>query len=145
MFRRDLCNQKLMDNALISTLSQLSDAQKTTLRNGSEIILRLNFAQCFTGNIQRMFDVILTPLGELARKCRVSPLEIKSIVDVILWSDLSNIKPLRQVVQQGGYICTTGDRLLDQALGGGIRTGTIWEVVGERSGKVHLFCSSVIH
>jgi len=28
---------------------------------------------------------------------------------------------------------TTGDSRLDKSLGGGIRTGMIWEVVGERS------------
>lgn len=27
---------------------------------------------------------------------------------------------------------STGDTTLDQALGGGIRTGMLWEIVGER-------------
>lgn len=27
---------------------------------------------------------------------------------------------------------TTGDAVLDRALGGGIRTGIVWELVGER-------------
>jgi DNA repair protein RAD57 len=29
-------------------------------------------------------------------------------------------------------IFSTGDTTLDQALGGGIRTGMLWEIVGER-------------
>ena len=29
-------------------------------------------------------------------------------------------------------IFSTGDYILDQALGGGIRTGMLWEIVGER-------------
>lgn len=32
---------------------------------------------------------------------------------------------------------TTGDVVLDKALGGGIRTGMVWEVVGERYASIY--------
>ena len=46
---------------------------------------------------------------------------------------------LRDVVRDGSEIITTGDVLLDKMLGGGIRVGMIWELVGE--GRVFAYAS----
>jgi DNA repair protein RAD57 len=42
------------------------------------------------------------------------------------------VRLLEHVVQEGNEVFTTGDSQLDNALGGGIRTGMVWEIVGER-------------
>lgn len=42
------------------------------------------------------------------------------------------IRRLEDVKHEGDEKCTTGDPHLDNALGGGIRTGMLWEVAGER-------------
>ena len=42
------------------------------------------------------------------------------------------VRLLEHVVQEGNEVFTTGDSQLDHALGGGIRTGMVWEIAGER-------------
>lgn len=39
---------------------------------------------------------------------------------------------LEDIACRGHGVFTTGDNALDQALGGGIRTGMLWELFGER-------------
>lgn len=46
---------------------------------------------------------------------------------------------LRDVVRDGSETITTGDVFLDKMLGGGIRVGMIWELVGE--GRVFAYAS----
>ena len=46
-------------------------------------------------------------------------------------------------IPTGPGIFTTGDNALDAALGGGIRTGMVWEVVGERLALMSLFLDLV--
>jgi hypothetical protein len=46
---------------------------------------------------------------------------------------------LRDVKHNGSETITTGDVLLDKILGGGIRVGMIWELVGE--GRVFPYAS----
>ncbi|KIK63879.1 hypothetical protein GYMLUDRAFT_196861 [Collybiopsis luxurians FD-317 M1] len=92
------------------------------------------------GNIASVSDLILTPVQDIARRSRVSPLEIKSIVDAVCKSSPINAPTLAQLsLPNSCAICTSGDTLLDAALGGGFRTGMLWEVVGESAaGKTQL-------
>jgi len=53
---------------------------------------------------------------------------INSIYTVAVQPRIRRLKD----VQAEGDDFTTGDPRLDDALGGGIRTGMIWEVAGER-------------
>lgn len=62
----------------------------------------------------------------------MSPPEIKNIVQLATRDSLNNIRPLEEIVHEGDEKFTTGDAYLDDALGGGIRTRMIWEIVGER-------------
>lgn len=87
-----------------------------------------------TGKIATVSDLILAPAQDVARKCRVSPLEIKAIVDIVCESNPIQARTLADLLsplnRHGN--CTSGDPTLDVALGGGFRTGMIWEIVGER-------------
>jgi RecA/RadA recombinase len=40
-------------------------------------------------------------------------------------------------MRNGSELITTGDTMLDEMLGGGIRVGMVWEFVGERQAVTH--------
>ncbi|KAF8061470.1 P-loop containing nucleoside triphosphate hydrolase protein [Lyophyllum atratum] len=86
------------------------------------------------GNLSDATEVMLSSSQEIARRCRVSTREAQVIIDVLY----SYITPLRlrrleDVKREGNETCTTGENILDEALGGGIRSGMVWEVAGESS------------
>ncbi|KAF5376563.1 hypothetical protein D9757_008277 [Collybiopsis confluens] len=89
-------------------------------------------------------DLILTPVQDAAKKCRISPLEIKHIVDVVCRSKPIVAPSLDHLLSSSdtdaAATCTSGDPQLDAALGGGgLRSGMLWEVVGESAaGKTQL-------
>jgi len=85
-----------------------------------------------SGSILNVTDLVLTPPNEIARKCKISLLEAKGIVDLVCKEISHCVRQLEDAKHEGDEKCTTGDTNLDDALGGGIRTGMIWEVVGER-------------
>lgn len=84
-----------------------------------------------------MTDLILVPVQDIAKRCKASPVEIKRLVDIVLsripQRPLQRLDNLRS---EGDELFSTGDSVLDKALGGGIRTGMVWEVVGERLANV---------
>ncbi|KAK0197350.1 Rad51B protein [Armillaria mellea] len=91
------------------------------------------------GNYLTSDDVLLAPPEELSRRCRISPLEAKRIVEILFQDDLCGIQTLQELAHEGEEKITTGDEHLDHALGGGIRIGMLWEVVGESAaGKTQL-------
>ena len=57
---------------------------------------------------------------------------IDHILDIVCGSLAQQPRALKDIQHEGDERFTTGDERLDEALGGGIRTGMIWEVVGER-------------
>ncbi|KAF4576859.1 hypothetical protein EYR36_004839 [Pleurotus pulmonarius] len=85
----------------------------------------------FTGNINTVDALLLTSPAEIARRCKTSLAEVKLIVDAFCKASLQRLQPLEEVKHEGNEKITTGDPRLDNALGGGIRTGMIWEVAGE--------------
>lgn len=64
-------------------------------------------------------------------------MEMKRIVDTVLGiipsQPLERLNDLHSGVDEK---FSTGDGILDKALGGGISTGMLWEVVGERWAKL---------
>lgn len=75
----------------------------------------------------------MAPLQDVTRKCRISVSEVRAIVESLCDSEPTVFLPRRlDNIDRGEERCTTGDTYLDEALGGGIRTGMIWEVFGER-------------
>uniref|UniRef100_A0A8H7Y292 RecA family profile 1 domain-containing protein n=1 Tax=Psilocybe cubensis TaxID=181762 RepID=A0A8H7Y292_PSICU len=103
---------------------------------------QLNHLHNDIGNFQTINDLIVTPPQDIAKRCKASPIEIKRIVDAVLGSlplhsfdRLSNLSLWDDADEK----FSTGDAILDNALGGGIRTGMLWEIVGESSaGKTQL-------
>jgi len=89
------------------------------------------------GNFQTVEDLLLVSTQDIAKRCKSSPLEIKRIMDVVLratpWPVLNRLDSLDGSEDEK---FTTGDFVLDKALGGGIRTGMVWEVVGERYASI---------
>lgn len=75
----------------------------------------------------------MTPPGDLAKKLKSSVSDVQSIVEKAC-SEISSgqLSPKRLSVD-GSTSFSTGDTFLDKALGGGIRTGMMWELAGERS------------
>ncbi|KAG5219943.1 DNA repair protein [Salix suchowensis] len=59
---------------------------------------------------------------------------MKALVDAFCKASLQPLQRLEEIKHVGNEKITTGDPRLDHALGGGIRTGMIWEVAGERLG-----------
>jgi len=73
--------------------------------------------------------------------CRAQPVQVKTLEEIFNDEDDEKTCQLRLLGQK----CTTGDSTLDDVLGGGIRTGMIWEVVGERySDRLFLFSMLIV-
>lgn len=91
------------------------------------------------GRILNVEDLLLSSPHEVAQKCKVNPSAVERMMDCMYnVGTPQNIRRLKDVQGEGEEF-TTGDSRLDEALGGGIRTGMIWEVAGESSaGKTQL-------
>ncbi len=83
------------------------------------------------GNFHTITDLLLASPQDIAKRCKLSPVEVKKtlekLLDAVPLIDLDRLDTF-----PADEIFTTGDQILDKAIGGGIRTGMIWEVVGER-------------
>ncbi|KAJ3515559.1 hypothetical protein NLJ89_g1682 [Agrocybe chaxingu] len=94
------------------------------------------------GVVDKIFlaDLLSNTVQDIAKKCRASPLEIKRLVEKVLdATPCTHISRLDNLEDESEEKFTTGDTILDTALGGGIRTGLVWEVVGESAaGKTQL-------
>ncbi|KAH6918876.1 P-loop containing nucleoside triphosphate hydrolase protein [Coprinopsis sp. MPI-PUGE-AT-0042] len=107
------------------TTTRLSHNSKNALKTGGYVTLE---------------DLLVTPLNEVARKCRISTGDAKAIYDTLLKEFGSlQIPSLDALSLPVDETFSTGDAYLDQALNGGVRTGMVWEVVGESAaGKSQL-------
>ena len=85
-------------------------------------------------NVQTVSDLLLKPPADLANKCKGWQLkEINATIDLIcneLHEEPTSI--LRDGIHLEDESFTTGESQLDEALGGGIRTGMLWEICGEK-------------
>lgn len=54
------------------------------------------------------------------------------MVDIVSRQHARQPKCLADIEIQKDEVFTTGDEEFDKALGGGIRTGSVWEIVGQR-------------
>jgi DNA repair protein RAD57 len=85
------------------------------------------------GGIYTVAQLLFTSLQDAAHKCRISPIELKTTVESVC-RECNNfqLQYLDDIKLEGDELFSTGDAEIDLALGGGIRTGMIWEFVGER-------------
>ena len=80
-----------------------------------------------------MSELISLSAADIGRKCRLPHSEVQEILKVV-FDDLSGplMRTLGDVDLPRDDVFTTGDSSLDKALGAGVRTRKIWEIVGER-------------
>ena len=87
-----------------------------------------------------MTDLLSNPSVDAARRCGIRVDKMETIIDVVckdLYHEVapesfSKLSP-REVKEE---MFMMGDFEIDKALGGGIRTGMVWEICGERSGQL---------
>lgn len=142
-----------MEKVLLSTLPQLTDYQKSILRKGqpntktppfsfpfsstSTLLLTSHiYSSSFLGNVNTITDLVLTPPQDLAKRCRISTSEIVQLIHVVCnnQGDMKfKFKTLDELKNEDEEIVfSIGDKVLDEVLNGGLRTGMVWEFVGER-------------
>ncbi|KAJ7694125.1 P-loop containing nucleoside triphosphate hydrolase protein [Mycena rosella] len=107
----------------LSALPYLTHSQKAVLKKG---------------NLQTIPELLFASPQDLARRCRISPLEAKAIFNTVCENNPPQIISLAEEDDQE-QICSTGDAHLDAALGGGLRTGMLWEIFGQSAaGKTQM-------
>ncbi|KZV65848.1 hypothetical protein PENSPDRAFT_586196, partial [Peniophora sp. CONT] len=90
------------------------------------------------GGYDTVLDLFLSMPQDIAKKCRVTVREANEMLDT---ASSAITKPPRRLsdIPDEPLCFTTGDKTLDKMLGGGMRTGMVWEIVGEgASGKTQL-------
>ncbi|KAI0747904.1 P-loop containing nucleoside triphosphate hydrolase protein [Daedaleopsis nitida] len=91
------------------------------------------------GQFQKVSDLLLKKPCEAAKKCKLTLKEMDHIMSSICKELEKPPTLLRDVADVGEEQFTTGDPAIDDVLGGGIRTGMIWEISGENNaGKTQL-------
>jgi hypothetical protein len=119
-------------NFNISSHPRLSSVHKAALKKGElNAGVFMPFTSEITGGFTHVSDILLCAPERLGEKCKLSTLEAQRMLDEVMRECVLSINCLQDTAK-GDEKCTTGDADLDDALGGGIRTGMIWEVVGER-------------
>ncbi|KAG1826750.1 P-loop containing nucleoside triphosphate hydrolase protein [Suillus subaureus] len=113
-----------MDSVSLSSLSSLSTYQKSSLEKGG---------------YKSLSDLLLSTPSDISRTSRIAPLEVARILEAACRERAVSINKIKDLPPEGEEKFTTGDAELDGMLGGGIRTGMLWEVVGESAaGKTQL-------
>ncbi|KAJ8457077.1 hypothetical protein ONZ51_g11746 [Trametes cubensis] len=113
-----------MESKFLSDLGNLTMAQKTTLARGK---------------LQTVSDLLLMKPADAAKKCRIPVKEIEILIDLVCKELAPQPQTLRDVADLGEEKFTTGDSHIDDVLGGGVRTGMLWEISGENNaGKTQL-------
>jgi len=74
-------------------------------------------------------DILLIGPSDVAKKCRVPVKDAECILDVVCSALAKQPRTLEYFDDEEMF--TTGDSMLDEAFGGGIRTMMLWEIVGE--------------
>ncbi|KAK7023755.1 RAD51b protein [Favolaschia claudopus] len=105
-----------MDSTHVADVAYLTSSQKAALKKG---------------NVRTLADVVLLSIKELSTRCKISPLEATTIFNTICSTNSPQIIPLSHPTRAQQQIYSTGDTHLDAALGGGFRTGMVWEIFGQ--------------
>lgn len=87
---------------------------------------------CLSGKVLSVSNLLLVSPPQIAKQCRITLSETQSIIDIVCKEHAQQPRSLIGVESKDDEMFTTGDAELDHALGGGIRTGMVWEVAGER-------------
>jgi len=113
-----------MESPSISTLACLSPSQQATLKRA---------------NVHTVADLVLTSPFDIAKRGKITTYAAQAIVDHACQELASEPTRLDSETSPTTEMFTTGDEALDSMLDGGIRTGMVWEFVGESAaGKTQL-------
>ncbi|KAM5539092.1 hypothetical protein V8D89_007315 [Ganoderma adspersum] len=115
-----------MENRYLADLISLSMPDKVTLAKA---------------NVQTVSDLLFKPPSDLANQCKGWHLkEINTVIDLVcneLREEPTTILRDGIHIEDGSF--TTAESQLDETLGGGFRTGMLWEICGENNtGKTQL-------
>ncbi|KAM5539091.1 hypothetical protein V8D89_007314 [Ganoderma adspersum] len=90
-------------------------------------------------NILTVSHLLVKRVPDVAKKCNMPVNEMENLIDLVCQELYQSPRTIRAVDRIGEEMFTTGERYLDETLGGGIRTGMVWEVAGEKNaGKTQL-------
>lgn len=80
-----------------------------------------------------MSDLITLSASDIGRKCRLAHSEVQEIISTV-FDDFRGpvLLSLDDMDLPRDDVFTTGDAILDKALGVGLRARKVWEIVGER-------------
>jgi DNA repair protein RAD57 len=81
---------------------------------------------------------------EIAKECKITLTEAQNIINLVCKPYVCQPRSLADIQHEHDEVFTTGDTTLDAALGGGIRTGMLWEVVGQRCESQCHFCVTTL-
>lgn len=101
----------------LSTLKTLSKEQKAALAKGK------------IGDVSQL---LLSSPEDLSRGCKLAPRDMETIIELVCKAHRHTLSTLQDLPLGKCETFTTGDMELDKLLGGGVRTGMMWEIVGER-------------
>ena len=85
-----------------------------------------------SAKLKTVSDLLPRKPKEMATKCRMKLNELNELIDLVCQELYQPPKLLRDVAHVGEERFTTGDSVLDDVLGGGVRTGMVWEISGEK-------------
>ena len=84
------------------------------------------------GGFTSVLDLLLCEPRDIAKRSKLGLSEISAIIRKVCQESVAPVPLLQQQLNEAESIFTTGDPGLDDVLGGGIRTGMVWECAGER-------------
>ena len=127
-----------MSSRRCSELGCLSQPHINALERGLSVIIHAfpNFAFAHennTADIKTIDALLLSSPSEISKKAKLPLNQVNAILHQVYAKlsppnlGLSSLKALRKC----RATFTTGVATLDDAIGGGVRTGMIWEFVGE--------------
>lgn len=74
----------------------------------------------------------MAPAKDVSKRLKLSLIEVQSIVESVCKDLAQRTCRFERLELEGNDRFTSGDPALDEAFGGGIRTGMVWDLVGER-------------
>lgn len=77
-------------------------------------------------------NLLVKRVPDVAKKCKMPITDMEQLIDLVCQELYQSPRTIRAVDRIGEEIFTTGERYLDEALGGGLRTGMVWEIAGEK-------------
>jgi DNA repair protein RAD57 len=76
-------------------------------------------------------DIWTHALPDLAKKLKITEAELQATLDILSAEMAPKPKMVSKFSENVPFCFTTGDVLLDKALGGGVRAGMVTEICGE--------------